>query len=83
MSKMSKGSPSIGYIVVDYKPRQHADAASAAAERDRLAAAHPESGFRVMKVVNASHSEIENYNRIRALLIGDEIEGVDETGSLA
>lgn len=72
MSKSAVSSPSIGYIVVDYKPRQHADFAAAATERDRLKTAHPEKEFRVIKIVNASHSEIENYNRMRALLCDEE-----------
>lgn len=61
-------NPRLGFIVVDYKPVQHASYDDAARERERLSEAHPGKQFRVMRVLNAGAGDIAAYNKIRDLL---------------
>lgn len=60
--------PIIGYIVVDYAPKQHATRDAADAERERLERDHPHKKFRTMKILNASGVDVEIYEAIRKAL---------------
>lgn len=58
----------LGFIILDYKPKQHLTYDEACAERKRLSEIHKEKDFRIMKVVNANGAELAAFDAISAAL---------------